>query len=144
MRIAWPSNVCPAVLAEMVKASAGILQSEGPAEISTKLGMLLEEIGEDNLDELRTMAAAASNILGVATTPRGTYSATEITQAELHWGLRRMLQLLAKKRPLVVVFEDLHWAEPTLIELIRFIAEEEAGTPLLVAPSVCVMRRGSP
>ena len=120
---------------EILKASAGILQSEGAAEISEKLGALLEELGQDNLDELRTMAAAASNILGVATTPRGTYSATEITQAELHWGLRRLVQLLAKGRPLVLVFEDLHWAEPTLIELIRYIAEDEADTPLLIVGS---------
>src|SRR2546423_2608070 len=108
---------------EILKTSAGILQSDAAPEISTKLGTLLEEIGQGNLDELRTMAAAASNILGVATTPRGTYSSTEITQAELHWGLRRMLQLLAKDRPLVLVFEDLHWAEPTLIELVRFLVE---------------------
>ncbi|TML19564.1 MAG: zinc-ribbon domain-containing protein [Actinobacteria bacterium] len=122
-------------VAEIMKGSAGILQSEETAEISTKLGALLEEIGRGNLDELRTMAAAASNILGVSTTPRGTYSATEITQAELHWGLRRILQLLAKKRPLLLVFEDLHWAEPTLIEFIRFLVEDEADTPLLVVAS---------
>lgn len=120
---------------EIVKAAAGILQSEGPAEISRKLGEKLEEIGEGNLDELRVMAAAVSNILGVATTPRGTYSATEITQAELHWGLRRTLQLLAKRLPLVVVFEDLHWAEPTLIDFIRFLVEDEADIPLLVVAS---------
>jgi class 3 adenylate cyclase/tetratricopeptide (TPR) repeat protein len=120
---------------EIVKGAAGILQSEGPAEISKKLGDMLEEIGEGDLDELRAMAAAASNILGVATTPRGTYTATEITQAELHWGLRRTIQLLAKRRPLVIVFEDLHWAEPTLIEFVRFLIEEEADTPLLVVAS---------
>ena len=120
---------------EIVKGAAGILQSEGPAEISQKLGEMLEEIGEGDLDELRAMAAAASNILGVATTPRGTYTATEITQAELHWGLRRTLQLLARRRPLVIVFEDLHWAEPTLIEFVRFLIEEEADTPLLIVAS---------
>jgi len=120
---------------EILKGLAGILQSEGAEEISTKLGALLEGIGEDNLDELRTMAAAASNILGVSTTPRGTYSATEITQAELHWGIRRILHLLAKRKPLVLVFEDLHWAEPTLIELIRYLAEDELDAPLLIVAS---------
>jgi class 3 adenylate cyclase/tetratricopeptide (TPR) repeat protein len=120
---------------EILKGAAGILQSEGPEQISVKLGALLESVGEDNLDELRTMAAAASNILGVATTPRGTYSATEITQAELHWGIRRVLQLLARKQPLMVVFEDLHWAEPTLIELVRYIAEDEPDAPILVVGS---------
>lgn len=120
---------------EILKGAAGILQSEGAEQISAKLGTLLETIGEDNLDELRTMAAAASNILGVATTPRGTYSATEITQAELHWGIRRILQLLARRRPLMLVFEDLHWAEPTLIELVRYIAEDEPDAPILVVGS---------
>src|SRR5262249_29151914 len=120
---------------EIVKDAAGILQSDGTQQISAKLGSLLEDVGEENLDELRTMAAATSNILGVATTPRGTYSATEITQAELHWGLRRVLQLPAKRRPLVVVFDALPGAEPTLIELIRFIAEDESDTPLMIVAS---------
>jgi class 3 adenylate cyclase/tetratricopeptide (TPR) repeat protein len=120
---------------EILKGAAGILQSEGPEQISKKLGALLEEIGEGKLDELRTMAAAASNILGVATTPRGTYSATEIMQAELHWGIRRILQLLARRRPLMLVFEDLHWAEPTLIELVRYIAEDEPDVPILIVGS---------
>ena len=49
-----------------------------------------------NADELRTIAAALSNLIGVPTTPRGTYTATEISQTELHWGIRRVLQLLAR------------------------------------------------
>ena len=120
---------------EILKGLAGILQSEGAAEIAVKLGLLLESVGEDNLDELRTMAAAASHVLGVTTTPRGTYTTTEITQAELHWGIRRLLQLLAKRKPLVLVFEDLHWAEPTLIELIRYLAEDGPEVPLLIVAS---------
>ena len=122
-------------MSEILKGAAGILQSESPEQISAKLGDLLESIGEHNLDELRTMAAAASNILGAATTPRGTYSATQIMQAELHWGIRRVLQLLARKRPLMLVFEDLHWAEPTLIELVRYIAEDEQDVPILIVAS---------
>ena len=88
------------------------------------------------------MAAAPSNILGVATTPRGTYSATEIMQAELHWGIRRVLQLLARKRPLMLVFEDLHWAEPTLIELVRYIAEDEQDAPILIVALRASRARG--
>jgi class 3 adenylate cyclase len=122
-------------ITEILKGLAGILQSEGADQISTKLGALLESIGEDNLDELRTMAAAASNVLGVGTTPRGTYSTTEITQAELHWGIRRILQLLARRRPLVLIFEDLHWAEPTLVELIRYLAADELDARLLIVAS---------
>ena len=87
------------------------------------------------MGELRTMAAAVSNLLGVATTPRGTYQAAQITQAELHWGIRRLLQLLARDRPVVLMLEDLHWAEPTLIELIHFLLEEQEDVPMLIVCS---------
>ncbi len=44
-----------------------------------------------------------------------------------------MLELGAADRPLVLVFEDLHWAEPTLLDLIDFVRESEA--PILVLGS---------
>jgi tetratricopeptide (TPR) repeat protein len=78
------------------------------------------------------MATAVSNLLGVSTTPRGTYQAEQITQPELHWGIRRTLELIARDRPLAIVFEDLHWAEPTLIELIEYLADTDAEMPLLI------------
>src|SRR5919204_954826 len=120
---------------EIVKDAAGILQSDDTVAISAKLGALLEGFGIEDLSVLRTMAAAVSNLLGVPTTPRGTYQAEQITQAELHWGIRRVLQLLAHARPTALVFEDLHWAEPTLIELITFLLEEEDDIPLLIVAS---------
>jgi len=120
---------------EIVKDAAGILQSDDTTAIAARLGGLLESFAIDDMEELRTMAAAVSNLLGVATTPRGTYQAAQITQAELHWGIRRVLQLLARDRPVALMFEDLHWAEPTLIELVQFLLEEQADVPLLVLAS---------
>ena len=100
--------------------------------VADKLGTLLEDLATDDPDELRTMAAAAANVLGTATTPRGTYSAAAIAKAELHWGFRRIVELIAQRQPLVLVFEDLHWAEPTLLELIRFLVSHDLEAPLLV------------
>jgi class 3 adenylate cyclase/tetratricopeptide (TPR) repeat protein len=122
----WP-------IAEIVKDIAGILVTDEPATASAKLDALLERIGQGQLDELRTMAAALANLLGVPTTPRGTYSAAEITQGELQWGIRRVFERLAAEGPVVLVIEDLHWAEPTLLELIEFL--ERAEAPLLVLAS---------
>ena len=51
-------------------------------------------------------------------------STSEISQAELHWGIRRALQLLASEKPTAIVIEDLHWAEPTLLELISYMLAE--------------------
>ncbi len=119
----WP-------LTEIVKDVAGIAHDDDILGISGRLGSLLESLPTEDRDELRTIAAALSNILGAATTPEGSYLAQQIGQAELHWGIRRFLELHASRRPLIVVFEDLHWAEPTLLELIRSFIE--CAGPLLV------------
>jgi class 3 adenylate cyclase/tetratricopeptide (TPR) repeat protein len=123
---------------EMVKDAAGIVHDDNAGATSEKLGGLLDRLGTDDQDELRTMAAAVASLTGVQSTPRGTYAVEEISQAELHWGIRRLLELQAADRPLVLVFEDLHWAEPTLIELIRYLTAGDGGNggaPILVLAS---------
>ena len=120
---------------EVIRDAAGVLHDDAPADVSQKLGLLLEGLRTGPSDELRTIAAALANLLEMESTPRGTYSAVEISQTELHWGLRRLLQLLALRRPLLLVFEDLHWADPTLLELLRSIVDADAEAPLLILGS---------
>jgi class 3 adenylate cyclase/tetratricopeptide (TPR) repeat protein len=124
----WP-------VAELVKSAAGILQTDDRTTIAAKLDDFLETLGTDDADELRTIAAALSNLIGIPTTPRGTYAASEISQSELHWGVRRTMQLLAATQPTVLVFEDLHWAEPTLLELIAYVAASDTDAPLALVCS---------
>ena len=119
---------------EILKDAAGIRHDDDDAAVSLKLGELLFQIGTDDLDQLRTMATALANLIGAPNTPEGTYSAAEITRAELHWGIRRVLELHATEQPLVLVFEDLHWAEPTLLELVESIARD-AAAPIFVLAS---------
>ncbi|MDQ3777990.1 MAG: hypothetical protein M3310_03860, partial [Actinomycetota bacterium] len=57
---------------------------------------------------------------------------------EVFWAVRRFLDALARQRPLVVVLEDIHWAEPTLLDLIDYLDSWTADAPLLV---VCLARR---
>ena len=116
----WP-------ITEIVRDAAGISSVDDSPSIVEKLGVLLESLPTENRDELRTIAAALSNLLGTPTTPEGTYSAEDIGQGELHWGVCRFLELAASERPLVLVFEDLHWAEPTLLELIASLSGSESA-----------------
>jgi class 3 adenylate cyclase/tetratricopeptide (TPR) repeat protein len=51
---------------------------------------------------------------------------------DTQWSLRRLLEVLARDRPLVVVLEDLHWADPALLDLIQDVAESSRRTPLLL------------
>jgi class 3 adenylate cyclase/predicted ATPase len=56
---------------------------------------------------------------------------------ETFWAYRKLFEALAKERPLVLVLEDIHWAEPTLLDLIEHIVEWTREAPMLI---VCLAR----
>ena len=98
----WP-------LAEMVKASAGIADDD-------PLDDALEKLRDCCEDE------AVADLLGLAT---GVLEAVhgERSQQEIAWAAREWAQQLADVQPLVLVFEDIHWAEEPLLELIEHLAD---------------------
>ena len=51
---------------------------------------------------------------------------------ETFWAVRRLFEALAAERPVVLVFEDLHWAEPTLLDLLDYFAKRVSAAPVLV------------
>lgn len=51
--------------------------------------------------------------------------------------VRRLFEALARERPLVLVFEDLHWAEPSLLDLIEYLASFTTSAQLLL---LCLAR----
>ena len=57
--------------------------------------------------------------------------------SEIAWALRRLLESMARERPLVVIIDDLHRAEPTLLDAIEYIAEEIRDAPVML---VCIAR----
>ncbi len=57
---------------------------------------------------------------------------------EVFWAVRRFLEALALEHPLVVVLEDIHWAEPTLLDLVDYLNTWTSEAPLLV---LCLARR---
>ena len=56
---------------------------------------------------------------------------------EAAWALRRLLERLARERPLVVAIEDIHWAEPVLLELLDHVVTLSGRSPILL---VCLTR----
>jgi class 3 adenylate cyclase/tetratricopeptide (TPR) repeat protein len=59
------------------------------------------------------------------------------TAEETFWAVRRLFEALARERPLVVMFEDIHWAEPTLLDLIDHVAAWSRDAPILL---LCLAR----
>ncbi|MFZ0179381.1 MAG: adenylate/guanylate cyclase domain-containing protein [Candidatus Dormiibacterota bacterium] len=55
-----------------------------------------------------------------------------ISSTEIAWAVRKLLECAADSNPLVVVFDDVHWGEPTLFDLIEHIGDLSRGTPILV------------
>jgi AAA ATPase domain len=59
-------------------------------------------------------------------------SAKGVEPETLAWSLRKLFETLARERPLLLVFDDLHWAEPVLLDLVEHILDWAADAPILV------------
>jgi class 3 adenylate cyclase/tetratricopeptide (TPR) repeat protein len=118
-------------LGEVVKAQAGILESDDPEEAADKLRVSLEAVIKQS-SELDWFFARLAPLVGAAT--EGAASA-EREESFTAW--RRFLEAIAERSPLVLVFEDLHWADEALLEFIEHLVEWSTGVPLLV---VCTAR----
>jgi class 3 adenylate cyclase/tetratricopeptide (TPR) repeat protein len=107
--------------AEMVKAQAGILESDGAADAERKLHeALAATLAED--------AAWVEERLRPLVGLRGEPGARDESFAA--W--RRFVEALAEQRPTVVVFEDLHWADDELLDFVDELVEWVENVPLLV------------
>jgi predicted ATPase len=51
---------------------------------------------------------------------------------EVFWAVRKLFEALAREGPLVVVLDDIHWAEATFLDLVEHVLEFAEDTPLLL------------
>ena len=56
---------------------------------------------------------------------------------ELFWAVRRLFETLARSKPLVLVLEDVHWAEATLLDLVEYVSRWSSDAPILL---LCLAR----
>ena len=59
------------------------------------------------------------------------------TSEETFWAVRKLFEALARSGPLVVVFDDVHWAQPTFLDLVEHVADFSRDVPILL---VCIAR----
>jgi class 3 adenylate cyclase/tetratricopeptide (TPR) repeat protein len=104
----WP-------LVEIVRGAAGITEGDDPALAQARLGAML---GDD--DVTRRIGALAS------------LSTEAFPLAESFWAVGRMLDILGARGPLVVVIDDIHWAEPVLLELLAHLTDAGESPCLLL------------
>ncbi len=113
-------------LGEIVKAQAGILESDDAAAVAGKLDAAVPPATPEHdwvrarLDPLVGLEAAAG-----------------IGRDELFTAWRAFLEAVATETPAVLVVEDIHWADPAMLQFLEQLAEWSEGVPLFV---VCTAR----
>jgi class 3 adenylate cyclase/tetratricopeptide (TPR) repeat protein len=110
----WP-------LAEIVKQAAKIDDNDPPQQALAKIGAVL--VGSD-AEEVSFIAERVGAAIGLV-------QAQGVIQ-ETFWAFRRLLEILARGRPLIAIIDDIHWAEPTLLDLLEYVAGFSQGHPLVL------------
>jgi DNA-binding SARP family transcriptional activator len=101
----WP-------LAEVVREAAGATTAEA-------IGALLPDYAEAELIATRVAAAVGR-------------PDAEAASDETFWAIRKLLQAIARERPLLLVFDDLQWAEPTFLDLVESVVDLLRDAPILL------------
>ena len=128
--LAYGDGVAFWALAEVVKAQAGILERDTGPEAAEKLRTAVKDAFADASDapwvesHLRPLVGLEAET-GLGGDRRG--------EAFAAW--RRFLEALAEQRPLVLVLEDLHWADEGLLDFVDELVDWLSGVPLLVVCS---------
>jgi class 3 adenylate cyclase/tetratricopeptide (TPR) repeat protein len=112
----WP-------LADALRTHVAINEDE-PLE-SWRAGLLALVAGQPNAQAIVDQVAG---LIGIGETASG---------ADAFWAVRRLLEGMARERPLVLVIDDLHWATPTFLDLIEHVADWTHDVPILL---VCLAR----
>jgi class 3 adenylate cyclase len=86
---------------------AEIIEEAGGADIAA----LRKLVGSDESIELIVAGVASALGLGDG----------QLRTEEIFWAVRRLLEILAEERPLIAVVDDLHWAEPTFLDLLEYV-----------------------
>jgi len=128
-------------LGEMVKAQAGILDSDTAEEAEAKLHATVTDLIPDPAE-----AGWVSEHVHALAGLEGDGGAGEGRQSEATAAWRRFLEALAERNPLVLVFEDLHWADDALLDFVDHLVDWASGVPILVVcttrPELLDRRRG--
>jgi class 3 adenylate cyclase len=120
-------------VAGLLRSAVGLDDEADPNEVVKRLRGRLE--GTPDADQI---VGRLAEPLGIALEPA--------PLEELFWAVRRLLERLAEDGPTVVVLDDLHWADPSVLALVEHLADWSHGVPLvllaLARPELLDLRSG--
>src|SRR5262249_5866430 len=122
--LSYGDGVAYWALAEMVRARAGIAEEESPESARTKLSEAVAECVTDER-ERRLVEPRLAHLLGLE-------QRTAHDRPDLFSGWRLFFERMSEIAPVVLVFEDLQWADSGLLEFVDYLLEWSADRPLFV------------
>jgi class 3 adenylate cyclase/tetratricopeptide (TPR) repeat protein len=122
--LAYGDGVAYWALGEMVRMRAGIAEGEGGDSARVKLRSTVEENVEDP-EERRWVEPRLRHLLGLE-------DRTAPDSEDLYAGWRLFFERLAERNPVVMVFEDLQWADTALLDFIEYLLEWSRAHPLFI------------
>jgi class 3 adenylate cyclase/tetratricopeptide (TPR) repeat protein len=108
----WP-------VVEFVRQAAGLSETDSEERARECIRSLFADPGEGE--------RAYEQLAGVLG-----FAAPEVLAQEIFWAVRRLLESLAATQPVVVVLEDVQWAEPTFLDLLEYVAGWSSGFPIVL------------
>jgi len=135
----WP-------VVEILRADTGITALDSHEDANQKLRSAVLATFAEPSEDAEAVARRLSVLAGTASREDVLPDVpAETMQQELRWGLRRYLERRAAAQPLTLVFDDIHWAEPALLDLIEHLAEWSRAPLFLVClarPDLRELRAG--
>jgi class 3 adenylate cyclase/tetratricopeptide (TPR) repeat protein len=122
--LAYGDGVAYWALAEMVRMRAGILEEEAPEPALAKLRASIEEHVAD-AEERTWLEPRLAHLLGLA-------ERTAPDREDLFSAWRLFFERLAEQGPVVLLFEDLQWADVGLLDFVEYLLEWSRSHPLFV------------
>ncbi|MGE5461149.1 MAG: adenylate/guanylate cyclase domain-containing protein, partial [Solirubrobacterales bacterium] len=128
----WHQGHCPAygegvafwALGEMVRMRANIAETDPAGESRRKLAETVEGFITDP-EERRWVLPRLGHLLGLEERPQG-------EREELFSAWRTFFERISEQGPTVMVFEDLQWADPGLLDFIESLLEWTRNRPILM------------
>jgi len=112
-------------LGQMVKTQAAILETDPADTAQEKLRLAVQ-----GMDQSDWLLSHLRPLVGVAPEGQG-----ELQRSEAFGAWRRFFEELAEQRPLVLAFEDLHWADDGLLDFVDYLVDWASDLPILVVAS---------
>jgi predicted ATPase/class 3 adenylate cyclase len=111
-------------VADLVKHACGVVDDDGRSDARSKIDAAMAGCADATL-----VSERVSDVTGVADATGGLQ--------ETFWAIRRFLEWVGRDRPLVVILDDLQWAEPTFLDLVEYLAGWSSDVAMLL---LCLAR----